>query len=375
MRIFTYPPHCTKYVSLILVLIATSLDNLAFAQQRSACGDIIAISQSGVPARSSGVQLPDTCDGRGDYGLQYQCVEYAQRYYGLSSQGLNAKDFYTTPPTGFVAYSNGTSEQPQIGDFIVFDAVVNNSHGHIAVVDAVNNDSVTIIEQNFRRDQGEANLGITQTNGNFYVERLNSDYKALGWVRKLPSTDTIEVQPSPESGKDIWTTSVFSYVPGDPGNGRGSAGGRADDTIRVGGWGDYYDSLIQFDLAGLPLTARSATIELYMYSTQGRGTTSLYLDRITEFWDWRTEGTGRDNDRLWWADKPSSSFIRQLPTPIVGEWYKIDITELYNEWKAGTIENYGVQLRTVSNNNRWSLFYSSRYMGDTNHRPKLVVEP
>lgn len=53
----------------------------------------------------------------------------------------------------------------------------------------------------------------------------------------------------------------------------------------------------------------------------------------------------------------------------------IDITDLYNTWQNGTYPNYGVQLRPVSNDNRWAELYSSDYLGDPNLRPRLVVTP
>lgn len=179
------------------------------------------------------------------------------------------------------------------------------------------------------------------------------------------------LQPGPGDGKDIWTTNVYSYAPG----GGGPGGGLNDQWLRVGGWGDLYYSLIQFDLSGLPQQATSATVSFYMPSAAGYGSTGLYLDRITQFWDWRTQGTGTDRDRLWWADRPSAvQWLPQaLPAPAAGQWYSIDITSLYNAWKNGTYPNYGIQLRPVSNNNQWAQFYSADYLGDPSLRPKLVT--
>jgi murein DD-endopeptidase MepM/ murein hydrolase activator NlpD len=173
--------------------------------------------------------------------------------------------------------------------------------------------------------------------------------------------------------KDIWTTSVFSYAPG----GGGPGGGLDNEWLEVGGWGDLYYSLIEFDLTDLPLVATSARIELFVGQMKGVGTTEMYLDRVTEFWDWRIEGTGSDRKRLWWADRPAAVLWipSPLPAPNVGQWYGIDITDLYNAWQTGTYQNYGVQLRPVSNDNRWNEFYSSNYTGDTSLRPRLVVEP
>lgn len=64
------------------------------------------------------------------------------------------------------------------------------------------------------------------------------------WVYSEP----VVLQPGPESGKDIWTRSVFSYAPG----GAGPGGGLNNFEGVVGGWGDFYHSLIEFNLQGMP---------------------------------------------------------------------------------------------------------------------------
>jgi hypothetical protein len=180
-------------------------------------------------------------------------------------------------------------------------------------------------------------------------------------------------QPGPSDGKDIWTTSLFSGTLG----GDTPGGGVADDVLMVGGWGDWYHALLQFDLAGMPTNARSATLCLYCVRTI-RGGARLYLDRITAAWDWKTSGTGRDHERLWWADRPPTSAWRTntLPVPSAGEWYAIDLTDLYNAWKSGACPNYGVQLRPEKNSNGYfDYFCSSRYTNNPSLRPKLVVLP
>jgi hypothetical protein len=174
-------------------------------------------------------------------------------------------------------------------------------------------------------------------------------------------------------GKDIWTTDTFSYASdGNPYPG----GGLDNDEIRVGGWGDTYYGLLQFNIASLPSHASSAYIELYVLSP-GPGTfTQIFVDRVTQDWDWRIMGTGRDHLRLWWADRPNAVSITPtaLPKPKTGKWYRIDITDLYNAWKAGTYPNFGIQLRPSDNMNRWAYFASSQY-SDASLRPRLVAEP
>ncbi|MCU0785595.1 MAG: DNRLRE domain-containing protein [Verrucomicrobia bacterium] len=179
------------------------------------------------------------------------------------------------------------------------------------------------------------------------------------------------IQPAPGDSKDIWTTSVYSYAPG----GSFPGGGQNDEKLRVGGWGDEYYSLLQFDLAGFPTNASSAVLYLYCYNQSGGGTT-MYLDRITQFWDWRTQGTGRDRERLWWADRPAASqwLGSAVPNPTLGQWYAMDITSLYNAWQDGTYSNYGLQFRPVSFfNNNFNEFYSADYAGVPALRPKLVI--
>lgn len=182
----------------------------------------------------------------------------------------------------------------------------------------------------------------------------------------------IVLQPGPGEGKDIWTTSAYSYAPG----GGGPGGGRDNEWLEMGGWGDSYHILIEFDLTDSPPRALFARVELFVGKIKGNGTTGVYVDRITEFWDWRIQGTGLDHERLWWADRPSATqwTPSPLPAPIVGQWYSIDITNLYNAWKDGTYPNYGIQLRPVSNDNRWNKFFSSDYTGDPTLRPKLVIQ-
>ena len=181
------------------------------------------------------------------------------------------------------------------------------------------------------------------------------------------SEEQVILQPGPGQGKDIWTTSVYSYAPG----GGGPGGGLDNENLRVGGWADTYLILLEFDLIGLPQHATSAVLKLYNFSSNDGTSVSMYLDRITESWDWDS------NDRLWWADRPSTTqwSPSTLPAPVLNAWYSIDITELYNAWHDGTYANYGFQLRPTAANNRWNVFYSSDYVDDPALRPKLIVSP
>lgn len=179
------------------------------------------------------------------------------------------------------------------------------------------------------------------------------------------------LQPEPHESKDIWTGSYYSNAPGanTPG------GGLNDERLRVGGWDDSYHSLIQFSLDGCPGNAASAILFLFCFNQAGGGT-PMFLDRIIQHWDWRTSGTGRDRDRLWWADRPPAELWRndELPIPVQGRWYAIDITDLYNAWQSGTLPNYGLQLRPTPHlNQKFNEFYSADYLDNPALRPKLVI--
>lgn len=209
------------------------------------------------------------------------------------------------------------------------------------------------------------------------------------WTECPPSlatsipTDTFVVQPGPSNSKDIWTTSVFSYD-GSPGNIGFGGGGRDNEELRVGGWGDLYYSLLEFDISGLPETVSSAYIELHPFpspDTRFRPV-GMQLYRITDFWDWRTMGSGPDRERLWWVDRPpavpwTADEPQPMPAPISGEPYRIDITNLYNAWQAdnNNINNFGIQLRPTGNFANQNYFRSSEYSDDPSLRPKLVVIP
>ena len=177
------------------------------------------------------------------------------------------------------------------------------------------------------------------------------------------------LRPGPEEGHDVWTTNVYSYdgVSTYPG------GGQDTDHLVIGGWGDSYYSLIQFDLSTLPEQATSAHIALYGEQYGNKTPCSLYLDTVSESWNFKEEGTGRDRNRLWWADKPSTTYtgtIIDAPTP--GEWTIIDITHIYNQWKRGELDNHGICLRPTSVGNRFSRFASSQCTIEA-HRPMLVI--
>jgi surface antigen len=111
-----------------------------------ACGTVMS-TYNDVAAYSNGQYqcTGDSCAGYGTYGYRYQCVELAQRYfatkYGTPSVWYaNAKDMCTTHPSSVSKTSN-----PKGGDAVVFGW---GTYGHVAIVTAVHDTTVDVIEQN-----------------------------------------------------------------------------------------------------------------------------------------------------------------------------------------------------------------------------------
>ena len=159
----------------------------------------------------------------------------------------------------------------------------------------------------------------------------------------------------------VWVTSVYGY--GAAGNG---GGGMADDRLRVGGWGDTYLPLLSF---GLPDKRPVVKAELVftVKADDARSTpTPVLLGAITR--DWKPGADGR----VMWRDLPGAETISTLPAAgQPGSDYRIDITQLYNDWATGRRMNYGIMLSPQSTNNRYSTFYSTRAAQGV--RPRLVV--
>jgi hypothetical protein len=166
------------------------------------------------------------------------------------------------------------------------------------------------------------------------------------------------LQPGPADGVDAWVTSVFDY---------GGNYGVDDDKLQVGGWGDEYYTLIQFNLAGMPGKASSAILYLYAYS-RGDASVPVTMDlyRIGGAWD---ESVG-------WYTQPAAELVTSmLPAPAIDAWYAIDITDVYNAWQNGTYPNNGIELRPTANADQFNVFHSSDYTSDPALRPKLEIVP
>lgn len=88
---------------------------------------------------------------------------------------------------------------------------------------------------------------------------------------------------------------------------------------------------------------------------------------ITQPWSWVS------GDRLWWRDLPASRALSLVDAPqSVGSPYAIDVTEAYNGWASGRLDNEGLMLEPIATDNKFSTFYSTRAPEEL--RPRLVLE-
>lgn len=137
---------------------------------------------------------PDTynTNNLGGYnsGLQWQCVEFINRYYYQTyGQDIrvgfgNAQDYFSdtlSQMKGLVKYFNDGSSLPQVGDIIVSTGSANNV-GHVAIVRAVTTNSIHLAQQNYTETIGDSDFVLSITSEN-KVADFSSSYPVTGWLR------------------------------------------------------------------------------------------------------------------------------------------------------------------------------------------------
>lgn len=196
------------YTLLVLILIvAFTLAGLAIMSSSSfrACstfgktyeeGDTLD-SYNGIPVIYNG-SFSHT-DGRHlatdgyNYGLRWQCVEFVKRYYydelnhKMPDTYGHAKDFFDitlsdgalNKQRNLKQYKNGSRTKPKPNDIVVFDKNMFNPYGHVAIIVAVTDKGVTVIQQNVGKDS-RATFRLSERDG-FWT--IDNNY-ALGWLSK-----------------------------------------------------------------------------------------------------------------------------------------------------------------------------------------------
>ena len=132
------------------VLIATLLLGVFWAlgfQREPERGAQIAV-HDGVP-----IYYHRGPDVRGEYGLQYECVEFVNRWLvrhgneNLARTGHALSYYESANAKGLVSYMNSGTESPKWGDVIVFSSSL-QPFGHVGIVVEVKGDGIWVAQQN-----------------------------------------------------------------------------------------------------------------------------------------------------------------------------------------------------------------------------------
>lgn len=106
-------------------------------------------------------------------GKEFPSIGYAYKLFGRVAAGESAFSFLQ-------AFQNERGEPPRVGDVLCFSG---KTAGHVAVVTAVGESSIAVIEQNWRRETAVHSDVTYARAGNVYVVNSRSGYTCQGWVR------------------------------------------------------------------------------------------------------------------------------------------------------------------------------------------------
>ena len=153
----------------------------------------VAVFYNGGVDHSSGRNLAP--DGY-NLGIRYQCVEFVKRYYyerlnhKMPDAYGHGKDFFQAGlPDGtrntqrdLRQFVNGSPTKPHPDDLLVFGPWLVNRYGHVAIISAVGDSAVEIVQQNagpFRPSRESIPLRFEQ--GQWKLQKR----RVLGWLRKV----------------------------------------------------------------------------------------------------------------------------------------------------------------------------------------------
>jgi hypothetical protein len=146
---------------------------------------IILTRLDGVPVYWNAGDVDNGCDGT--YGILYQCVELAQRYfaqrwgYPPTWAGVGAAaDMPANHPGDIQFIPNGGSSGPREGDALIF---FGGGFGHVAVVSGVDRRTgqITLVEENWS-PTGAAALPIYADNTIGIRDSAYGSYTVAGWL-------------------------------------------------------------------------------------------------------------------------------------------------------------------------------------------------
>jgi hypothetical protein len=124
-------------------------------------------------------------------GLRYQCVEFVKRYYlerfghRMPDSYGHAKDFFDPAVAdgglnrsrGLLQFRNNGRSRPEVGDLLVLAGWRGNRFGHVAIISAVRDGEIEVVQQNTGHTRDRFRL--KHRNGHW---RVGHD-RVLGWAR------------------------------------------------------------------------------------------------------------------------------------------------------------------------------------------------
>jgi hypothetical protein len=188
---------------------------------------------------------------------------------------------------------------------------------------------------------------------------------ALSAIRSCPNLTLLSSSQPSLNWTSLWITNIYSFAPG----GGGPGGGLLNEVLKVGGRGDWYFTLIKFDLPARYEPMSFAGVLLFAQDGEHE-TIPLFVDRIIEPWKWDL------TQHIWWKDRPGGFPIvtEALPAPQKTHWYVVEVTRLVNQWSAGAIGNFGFQIRPASNYGSFVEF-ANNLATDKTKIPHLLLCP
>jgi len=129
-------------------------------------------------------------------GIRYQCVEFVKRYYfqklghKMPDAYGHAKDFFDVrvpdgalnPSRGLLQFTNPSATKPQEEDIIVLAPTGQNPYGHIAIIAAVAEDEIEIVQQNPGPEvPSRVKYPYSKDDGRYQIQ----NQRVLGYLRKL----------------------------------------------------------------------------------------------------------------------------------------------------------------------------------------------
>ena len=191
-----YPLKRTRFKILASVLLAlgAAVALLLFWNQRSV-GRVLD-SYRGVPVYDNGLLFfrsygKNYSENGYYFGQKWQCVEFIKRFY-YQAKGHrmpevmgHAKSFFDeglpdgafNARRGLIQYRNGSTNKPRPDDLIVF---TDTKFGHVAIVTAVAEDSLAVIQQNIVSGTRQR-FSLVASNGHYFV---TAPRRPAGWLRE-----------------------------------------------------------------------------------------------------------------------------------------------------------------------------------------------